>query len=46
MGLLDELFSKILDFLGGLGGVIVERGSSVEDVDISYCLIVLRNRDK
>ena len=37
MGLLDEfdeLFSKTLDFLGGLGGVIVEPGSTVEDMDI------------
>ena len=36
-GLLDEFdghFSKTLDFLGGLGGVIVERGSTVEDMDI------------
>ena len=37
MGLLDEfdeLFSKTLDFLGGFGGVIVEPGSTVEDMDI------------
>jgi hypothetical protein len=37
MGLLDEfdeLFSKTLDLLGGLGGVIVERGSTVEDMGI------------
>ena len=37
MGLLDEfdeLFSKTLDFLGGAGGVIVEPGSTVEDMDI------------
>ena len=34
MGLLDELFSKTLEFLGGLGGVIVEPGSTVEDMDI------------
>jgi hypothetical protein len=37
MGLLDEfdeLFSKTLDFLGGVGGVIVEPGSTVEDMDI------------
>jgi len=37
MGLLDEfdeVFSKTLDFLGGLGGVIVELGSTVEDMDI------------
>ena len=37
MGLLDEfdeLFSKTLDFLGGLGGIIVEPGSTVEDMDI------------
>ena len=37
MGLLDEfdeLFSKTLDFLGGAGGIIVEPGSTVEDMDI------------
>ena len=37
MGLLDEfdkLFSKTLEISGGLGGFIVEPGSTVEDMDI------------
>jgi len=38
MGLLqinefDELYSKTLDFLGGLGGVIVEPRNTAEEMD-------------